>query len=349
MRTKADTYFFVSFIAWTFFCFFSMSTYAQEIRVHNKAGLLKALKTAKSGETIYVVDTAEINLSGEETLIIPTNVTLASGGGKGGEGGALLYTNTNGTMPLFRMSHKNGRITGLRIKGPDTGIYANGVNYFAGKSAQDKKINRLKYYRKNMYTVPVSQGIRVMETGAKIDHCELYGWTHAAIMILKEGKEVQISNNNIHHNRRFGLGYGVCLDKGSAVIYDNTFDFNRHSIAGTGKPGTSYEVYNNVFYKHHKNWAVDMHGGKDRKDGTNIAGTSIKVYDNVFYINYNPKRVLGVVIRGVPQKKAVIKNNTFYLFADSKKTRVKPTPVMVIMQTNAQGNKKVVGNEIIWK
>ena len=36
------------------------------------------------------------------------------------------------------------------------------------------------------------------------------------------------------------------LDKAEALIQYNLFDFNRHSIAGTGRPGTSYEVSYNV-------------------------------------------------------------------------------------------------------
>lgn len=338
----------------------SVPSWAQsKILVHNKQELLTALKNAKSGQVVYVADTAKINLTGEQTIIIHTNITLASGGKKGGKGGALLYTTKNGTSPLFRMSHRDGRITGLRIKGPDMGIYANGVNHFAGKSAIDRKKNRLKYYKQNMYSVPLSQGIRVTAPRTQIDHCEIYGWTHAGVMIQKGG-EAKIVANNIHHNRRFGLGYGIDLDQGKAIIHDNIFDYNRHSIAGTGRPGTSYEAYDNIFYQHHKNWAVDMHGGKDRKDGTDIAGTSVKVYDNTFYINPIPGKALGVVIRGVPQKEAVIKGNTFYILKDKRASKAvktlsataqKNTPAssLVIEQKNAKGKMTLKNNKVIFK
>jgi hypothetical protein len=49
-----------------------------------------------------------------------------------------------------------------------------------------------------------------------------------------------------------------------------------------------------------------MHGGRDRKDGTNIAGTSIEIYNNTFRAQKTP-----VVIRGVPQDKCEVHHNWF--------------------------------------
>ncbi len=50
----------------------------------------------------------------------------------------------------------------------------------------------------------------------------------------------------------------------------------------------------------------DMHGGRDRKDGTDIAGTSIEIYHNTFRAPQTP-----VVIRGVPQEKCDVHHNWF--------------------------------------
>jgi hypothetical protein len=50
----------------------------------------------------------------------------------------------------------------------------------------------------------------------------------------------------------------------------------------------------------------DMHGGRDRKDGTDIAGTSIEIYNNTFRAPQTP-----VVIRGVPQEKCEVHHNWF--------------------------------------
>ena len=50
----------------------------------------------------------------------------------------------------------------------------------------------------------------------------------------------------------------------------------------------------------------DMHGGRDRKDGTQIAGTWMKIHHNTFRAPQTP-----VVIRGTPAKKAEIEHNWF--------------------------------------
>ena len=49
-----------------------------------------------------------------------------------------------------------------------------------------------------------------------------------------------------------------------------------------------------------------MHGGRDRKDGTDIAGTSIEIYNNTFRAPQTP-----VVIRGVPEKMCEVYHNWF--------------------------------------
>jgi hypothetical protein len=50
-----------------------------------------------------------------------------------------------------------------------------------------------------------------------------------------------------------------------------------------------------------------MHGGSDRKDGTEIAGERILIHHNTFL---NPK-VRPIAIRGKPDDKAEISNNWF--------------------------------------
>ena len=50
----------------------------------------------------------------------------------------------------------------------------------------------------------------------------------------------------------------------------------------------------------------DMHGGRDRKDGTDIAGTSIEISNNTFL----PKQTC-VRIRGVPEETCEVHHNWF--------------------------------------
>jgi hypothetical protein len=49
-----------------------------------------------------------------------------------------------------------------------------------------------------------------------------------------------------------------------------------------------------------------MHGGRDRKDGTDIAGTWIEIYNNTFLAKQTP-----VVIRGIPEQKCDVFYNWF--------------------------------------
>ena len=49
-----------------------------------------------------------------------------------------------------------------------------------------------------------------------------------------------------------------------------------------------------------------MHGGRDRKDGTDIAGTTIEIHHNTFRATQTP-----VVIRGVPEKSCDVHHNWF--------------------------------------
>jgi hypothetical protein len=88
------------------------------------------------------------------------------------------------------------------------------------------------------------------------------------------------------------------------LIEYNLFNWNRHSIAGTGRPGNSYVARHNVELGVSLSHCFDMHGGRDRKDGTNIAGTSISIYNNTFRTRQTP-----VVIRGVPEDKCEVYHN----------------------------------------
>jgi len=322
--------------------------------VRNKADLIKCLKLAKEGEVVYVDNNASINLTGTKRLIIPSGVTLASGRGVNGSKGGILYTTTNGTVPLLVAGGPNVSIIGLRIKGPDTGIYANGKDAFAGKSTAEKKKDRLKLYRQNMYGVPISEGIQNRYKGFQIKNCEVFGWTHAAIKIAKGGDDARISNNYIHHNQRYGLGYGVVVDGATAIIEGNLFDYNRHSVAGTGRMGSGYEISNNIFKENNNTtWAIDMHGGADRKDGTNLAGTKLLVHNNIIRLKGS---ALAFVIRGVPSEVAKVYDNEIIYVDKKNTTSVSSTPksipkstqgaVKYIQQRNAQGNVQFFNNSI---
>ena len=125
-------------------------------------------------------------------------------------------------------------------------------------------------------------------------------------------------------------GYGVVHNTAYSVIEHNLLDSNRHSIAGSGLPGSGYIARHNVQLGVSLNVCFEMHGGHDRGDGTDIAGTSIEIHNNTFRAPQIP-----VVIYGVPQEKCDVHHNWFVRHgAPGKAVRaLKKTNVL----TNAYG------------
>ncbi len=272
-------------------------------------GLLVALKSIKKGEIIFIDGHAEIDFTNliiteKFQIKIPAGVTLASDRGYKGSEGAVIRSNNLATSPLINALGPNIRITGLRIIGPDPQPQLEHHKRCFNKQVGDRKAQAKCYY-----ALPNSDGILTDHEALEVDNCELSGWSHAAIF-LKDGNKHHIHHNYIHHNQRQGLGYGVCHGYGkniSSLIEFNLFNYNRHSIAGTGVPRLSYEARNNIELGESLSHNFDMHGGADRRDGTSIAGKRISIHHNTFT---NPK-VRAIGIRGVPEEKAEIYNNWF--------------------------------------
>ena len=270
--------------------------------VSTKPELLSALSSAVCDDIIFVTGSACIDLTGEHHINIPGGVILASDRGYNGSAGALLYTDQYDTMPLFQCAGPNVRVTGLRLEGPDPEI---------GEGA---------------YVLPNSRGISTAYSGLEVDNCEIWAWSHAGIILLNGGTDAYIHHNYIHHCQRTGLGYGISHSYGVAdsLIVANIFDYCRHGIAATGTTGNSYEACYNYIGENANGHSFDMHGGKDRNDGTDIAGDTILIHHNTFRY---PK---AVVIRGIPNDGAWIYNNKFCVGLG-----------IAVVQRNAYGNMHV--------
>lgn len=288
--------------------------------------LLEALEGAGAGDVVYVDGKAEIDCTERvyiEQLVleVPGGVTLASNRGQGGARGGMIFSDTFRTSPLIRVMGANVRITGLRIRGPNPKpCFEHHRRSFAEGRGHG-------YY----YKFPTSDGISTEHPGLEVDNCELGGWSHAAVR-LGTGDGHHIHHNFIHHNQYNGLGYGVSHNTAFSLIEYNLFNYNRHSIAGTGSPGSGYEARHNVEIGHSVSHCFDMHGGRDRRDGTTIAGTWMVVHHNTFRC---PKA--AVVIRGVPEEKADIHNNWFYQRPDDMSVR---SDGKTSVRNNAYGLKK---------
>jgi hypothetical protein len=295
-----------------------------DFHVRTADELIAALKKAASGQVVYVDDAAKIDLTAavrakKTPLLLPGGVTLASGRGRKGAAGGLIFSDEYKTYPLFRTAGASLRVTGLRVRGPDPETRAKEL-------ARRLKEGGHKLY----YAFPTSDGIQCDHPKLEVDNCELSGWSHAAVYLRKGATAAHVHHNHIHHCQRYGLGYGVCLNQADALIEANDFDYCRHHIAGTGRPGTSYEARYNLVGPHANGHSFDMHGGADRKDGTHVAGTWMRIHHNTF----RATRVPAVVIRGRPEQLADIHHNWF-LHANAARA---------VRQTNAKGNVKTRDN-----
>ncbi len=250
---------------------------------------------AVTRKVVYVADDAEIDLTGERGIAIPESVTLASGRGRNGSPGGLLFTDQHSADvdPLFRAAGPGVRLTGLRLRGPDPeiGDHHYGPDYF------------------------LSGGVSSRFPSFEVDNSELSGWSHGAVVVDRGATGAYVHHNHIHHNRRAGLGYGVVLGWANAsepigaTIEANLFDFCRHHIASTGSPYSSYEARYNIALEHANSHAFDRHGtetpgtwwGGDAGDWTIIHHNTARVTDN-----------RSVAVRGKPVLGALIHDNWFY-------------------------------------
>jgi parallel beta-helix repeat protein len=146
---------------------------------------------------------------------------------------------------MLSISGDNVRITGLEFEGP--------VDYYAIRCGG----------KKNLY----------------VDHCDMHGFKYANAVTYY--CSATFEHNNIHDNPVSGYGYGIMVTSGAyAMVRNNAFSNNRHSIASGGKgaePGwnTGYDFIHNHIEKDDntaKDVAVDGHAG--------IQGR-IRISDNV--------------------------------------------------------------------
>lgn len=280
--------------------------------VKDLESLLDALSKAKAGEVVFISGETEIDLTSriyieELVLSVSEGVTLAGNRGQDGSKGAILTSDALKTSPMIRTAGPDVRVTGLRIQGPNPKRYLDHHRRSFGKGGGGHE-----YY----YKFPTSRGIMVEYPRLEVDNCELTGFSHAAVYLVK-GDGHHIHHNFIHHCQYSGLGYGVSHRAASSLIECNLFDWNRHSIAGAGVPKCGYVARHNVELGVSLGHCFDMHGGRDRKDGTNIAGTSIEIYNNTFRAPQTP-----VAIRGVPKDKCEVHHNWFPKHSDPKRAVV---------------------------
>ena len=227
-----------------------LSPLEADFLVNTRAELLSALAAAQSGQVIYVDDEAEIDLTQDQDVIIPGGVTLASGRGRDGSRGGLIYSEALHPDQTYISTFKTGgpdvRITGLRLRGPYGHI---------GDHHYD--------------IIGVANGIRGSHGYLEVDNCELWNWNKWAID-LEVANGDHIHHNYIHHNRRSGYGYGVWvrgtgtgvppLEEDIPLIEANLFDHSRHHIGSGSQDDSSWEARFNISMHHNTQQRFDRHG-----------------------------------------------------------------------------------------
>lgn len=268
--------------------------------------LLEALNTAKAGDVVFLPGEVEIDLTAriyidKLVLELPAGVTLAGDRGVVENGkvsqGAILTSDALNTPVMIRSLGPGARIAGLRLRGPNTKRYL--------EHHKRSLVENGAAFRDYFYKFPVSSGVVTSHDRLEVDNCEISGFAHAGIN-LRSGVNHHIHHCYIHHCQYQGLGYGVCHDQAVSLIERCLFDWNRHSIAGTGRPTSGYTAAHNVELGESLSHCFDMHGGRDRGDGTNTAGTHLNIRNNTFRASPVPIR-----IRGVPEELSQIQKNWF--------------------------------------
>ncbi len=261
--------------------------------VSTGSGLLDALSRARSGDVVYVEDSAQIDLTGKKDIAVRAGVTLASGRGRSGSTGALLFANdtTASGFPNLIEIGSGARVTGLRVRGPNGGTSR---------------------------TFPLYSGLVAVGDEVEVDNCEIFNWPQSGAGV-GDHHYGHFHHNYIHHCQADGFGYGVVVSGGTALIEANYFDYYRHAIAGArGYPVSSYEARYNLCGANATNTAFDMHGGNDNPswgfdegpDADVPAGGTILIHHNTFQATGGNR--ISVGIRGVPTETCQVYENWTY-------------------------------------
>ncbi|WP_330630825.1 hypothetical protein [Halocatena halophila] len=244
----------------------------------------------QDGTSVWLPGELELELSGPFPIAIAPNVTIASDRGQQNPGAKLSVSSYPDTV--FEHTEGHCRVSGVRFRGPE-------LDFFDPRTAQGTPAS---YY---------TQAFDFKGELAEIDHCELAGWTHAAISggAADVPTTTRVHHNAIHHNQMQTLGYGVNLRNGEGRIEWNYFDYNRHSVAAFGSETNGYEARYNVVGPHAVSHVFDMHSKADNLDdySGNLAGTHLRVHHNVV----EPTTVPGVGLRGVSTEQSFVRNNWF--------------------------------------
>ena len=278
--------------------------------VTNAEELYQALRFAESGQVVYIPGGTVIDLTGHlyfrrinfnlrPGVILASNRGYVNPDGTVETGAVLRNTSTVGGM-ISMMA--DSRLTGLVLEGPTK---ANHIPHHT--RAFSNPGYGSTYYYGSMYVSTI--GVRINGANAQVDNCEISGFGKAAINIDNDLHDVWIHHCYIHHNQAQGLGYGICHeDSSSSLVEYCLFNYNRHSIAATGRGRTGYIARFNVEMGESLGHCFDIHGAADRGEPGNHAGEFCEMYNNTFLAEDHP-----YWLRGAPSDYQLFyRNNCLY-------------------------------------
>ena len=266
------------------------------VTVTSVGDLIACLPDLSPGSCVFIPGSACLDFTANHygdklpPLVVPAGVTVASDRGHDGSPGALLVSDDVSLSAFFETGGDGCRFTGFRLRGPARGEYFEHWRRTTGGGAP------------GYYALPTLRGIVCGHSTTVIDNLLLSEFSHAGILVASG--DCNISASHIAGCRRKGLGYGITVRQASAIIHRNIFGENRHSIASTGEPGSSYRVRNNLFVAQGSSHTVDVH--KDAS--TSAAGDSIDVQSNCFS---HPAAHPAVYLRALPTGLCLVRRNWF--------------------------------------
>lgn len=282
------------------------------------------VESAPAGSVIYIKDELIIDVTNMPPILVPGNITIASGRGNNGSQGAMIYAGDIESGDVFQMTGNHIRFTGLRLRGPWQSI--DKAETLGGDYSARTCIRTFNY------------------DALEVDNCAIYGWPYAGVAVGPEGPGDGSNDNNLHNNYFYnniarGLGYPVVVCNGSANISANIFKNNRHSIASSGYKGSSYEASCNNVLAPDANVIsgvyadFDVHGENVNSISNHgpMAGKFFWIHHNRFYASHDYNIDLG----GKPENQCRIENNIF--------TRKNPTEA-IVQRNNQYGTENHWGN-----
>jgi hypothetical protein len=267
-----------------------------------------------------------IDLSGFAALVLPAGVTVRGDRRSTNlgpqlyaayfspRGGSTAAAGSSCDWCMFQVHGDYVRLTGLRMRGQSrrtdqydnqmTAIY---VDFPTASSCAD--VTLPCYWSSTEYIVAV-------------DHNDISDWEGGAV-IVDGGHEVEpypfpqtvetlnevcgrilndpgtqanvsIERNFLHHNMRWGDGYGsVMTDGGRAFIEGNTFLMNRHSIASSGEAHSEYRAWYNLILENVPVYSVSNGGAQQDFDmhGTGKVSVFLGFGDSTGYDGLGGSRV----------------------------------------------------------